>query len=363
LRGGAAAQRFTATVTARPALAEMVHWLAIGLGEEEEDEAGSEEQLEAIRTKEEEEGWAAASQALMEALLALPNVDHLLLRPLDSSARPALLDFLARPRRLKSLVLLAREAVSSPPWAGLIKAEDGPLLLPGLERLLVDVWDAAVTDSFPPDAPSPSLPPLDLTCFCHSSNYPASLVYPLLPASPKLETLYLYFEHLRPAQVSADALLSVPKLRHLYFLSNPSFEELEDDYDAYSAANLVPALDLALPFLANLKTLTVSATDISSSFISLLPPRLRSIKIRAYSSYGLEDPRRVLGMLQNPAIDLRSLRELEVQDTSELWSAELRLDIRAVCEQRGVRFSFILDDAGEEDEEMGWGGSASVGRR
>ncbi|ORY73437.1 hypothetical protein BCR35DRAFT_354122 [Leucosporidium creatinivorum] len=352
LRGGTAARSFTATVKARPALAEMVHWLAIGLGEQKEEQDGDDEEMGSVNV-DDAEGWAVASLALMQALLALPSVNHLLLRPLDSSARPDLLTFLARPRRLKSLVLLAREAVSSPPWAALIKPEDGPLLLPGLERLLVDVWDTVVTDSIPRDAPSPALPPLDLTCFCHSSNYPASLIYPLLPASPKLETLYLYFEHLRPSRAAADALLTVPKLRHLHFLGNPSFEELETDYETYAATNLVPALDLALPFLSNLETLAVSATDISTSFLALLPPRLHYVKIRAYSPYGFERPSRILEMLQESAVDLKSLRELEVQDSSERWPIELRLAVEEACESRGVRFSFVLDDAGEdEDEEM-----------
>lgn len=240
LRGGVIARRFLATIRARPELAEMVRWLAIGLADEEEEEE-----------EEGAEGWAAASQALVEPLFYLPNIEHLLLRPLDLSVRPDLLAWFALPNRLSltSLVLIAR---SGPRWGDLLHPPDAPLIFPHLKRLDVDVNTSVVSPGLQPNPTFAPFTSLALTHLCFNSNLPASLTYPLL--SPTLTTLFLYFEHLRPAREAADALARAPNLQHLRYVCNPLFEELEADYEAYAANNATPLLDLALPFLLKLET-------------------------------------------------------------------------------------------------------------
>ncbi|ORY73420.1 hypothetical protein BCR35DRAFT_148903 [Leucosporidium creatinivorum] len=156
LQGGVVARRFLATIRARPELAEMVRWLAIGLAEQEE-----EEQKGHAPGEEGAEGWPAASQALVETLVYLPNIDHLLLRPLDLSVRPNLLAFFARPRRLTSLVLIAR---TTPRWENLLHPPDAPLMFPHLKRLDVDVNTSVVS---PHLNPNPTFAPFSSLALTH----------------------------------------------------------------------------------------------------------------------------------------------------------------------------------------------------
>lgn len=58
-------------------------------------------------------------------------------------------------------------------------------------------------------------------------------------------------------------------------------------------------------------------------------------------------------MMRDDTVDLKELQELEIRDASERWPEELRLALDEACRVRGVRFSFVVDDSDDEDEDMG----------
>jgi hypothetical protein len=317
-----------------------VRWFAVGVGEDDEGDVGSGDTTL---------GRQEASRFIIAALIALPRAEHVLIRPLHPAARPNLLAFFgARRRCLKSLVIIARDTPDGAGWQGFLNAGDAEVVLDGLERLNVDVWPSAnrQVDPFPRRLLLP--PRLSLTHLCLDVNYSAELTYNLL--CPTLTHLQLYFEHLRPSQEAALPLSKAPLLRHLHYSCNPPLlETLERDYDKQAAR----VLDVVLPSLLHLETLVVSATDISSDFLRLLPPRLHHVTTHTYNYFKADPLSAMLDILCDSSTETRSLQRLTFCDGAEQWKRRARA-MEKVCASRGIRFKIVRD--GEQEDEGGWSG-------
>lgn len=326
LHGSQVANRLLATLKARPELAELVRRVAVGPRDEGHITSS---------------GLLEASTSIVEVLNALPHLEHVLIRPLHPSVRPQFLSFFAaRRRRLKSLVLVARDVPGGPRWEGLLVQQDLTAIVDGLEHLDLDIWQFSASKIVPLVHPPDQL---RLTHLCLDSDCSPSFTYSLI--CDTLIHLHLYFEHLRPSQQAADALSKAANLRHLDYVCNPPVDLLDRQHNRRTA----PVMDLLLPSLPLLETLHVSATDISPSFLRVLPPHLHRIIIQSYSSYGFEEPESLLDMLRRPSLDTKGLQELEIRDSKERWE-DLEQRLVNVCARRGIRFSLVTSEDAVDGE-------------
>ncbi|ORY90839.1 hypothetical protein BCR35DRAFT_349751 [Leucosporidium creatinivorum] len=322
--GQAEAEAFLSTMKERPDLRKLVLSAVVGVGELEEEQDGS-------------VGQAEASLRVMDVLETLTDLKNLNIRPLHVAAAHRVASYLGR-APLRTLVLTGRIVLPIPSWTtGLFDYLSWPDVLDGLERLEVD-WSQSISPF--PYRPAPAvLPKLVLTHLSLRIELPDEIVHRVLRGvGSSLRVLRIYVERSRPLESTAQVLQSLTNLRHLHYISNLHLAELDSLTELPSSS---PALlDLVLPHLSHLTSLTTSSTEISSSLFSVIPPSLHHLTIRSFNAHGL-------GYSPSLATDLRTrvdgLKELVWEDTMERWNEEDLEDLEEACEEKGVRFQFVED--------------------
>lgn len=328
--GANAANAFLRTAEERPDLMEKVRSLVVGLGEMEE-------------STDVEMGQAALSLTLVKVIEACPFLEHLQVRPLHESSRQTLIPVILS-KSLLSLVCAPRLVKPHVGWTRqLYHSTDVQLALPTLTRLELDFWAAAA----PLPNPLPILPPLNLVELRLHCDLPDELLHLLLAAAgPSLHIVDLYFERVVSVDHAAAALMhSTRSMKNLRYISNPTLDELSN-----FNSHLTPVFDRLLPHYIQLERLFISATDISTNLLRLLPPCLRDLDIQSFNHHGLfAFSQSLILALQDDSL-LFSLETLTVHDATEVWEEENVDAMRETCRSRGIEFYFRPDSEGAESD-------------
>ncbi|KAL8286295.1 hypothetical protein RQP46_004783 [Phenoliferia psychrophenolica] len=269
------------------------------------------------------------------------------IRPLHSAVHDTLLAAI-QTKPLVSLLCSPRLVNIDAGWTReLFRAEDIPTLcLPTLERLELDTWTAG--PSTPPRVP-PVFGPLRLKVLRLFTAVPPYILYPLLVAtSSTLEVCDVYVEGwLSPDKLYEALLPSTPNIIDLTCVSNPSSFELDVFDQPYT-----PAFDRLLPHFEKLTRLFISATEISSDFLRLLPPTLRHLTIRSFnprSTFTFSE--RMVKCLRDLSLEL-FLETFTVRDVVEDWEEEDLQVMVDACRARGIEFVLVPDsDSGLGDSD------------
>ena len=315
--GGDTAELFLRTLRARPELARLVRFAAVGVVGDDDEAADAE----------------AQSSQLLEVVESLELLAHLQVRPLHHALRPRL-HAAVQSRQLTSLVLLPR---TDPSDQSLYHELDlFELVTPSMQYLEVD-FDASSVPH--PHAPLPTFPTLALIDFRSFSSGNEFVTLELIKAAgPTLLSVSVYFETLfSNTSLVADALApSLSTLRNLSFLTNPTIGILEDRYRRRG-----PHLfDRLLPSFVRLESLCTSATEVSSDVFSLLPASLRDLEIQSLN----DRPAFEIGKAQEALRDQSIAFHLS---DFTIWEATLREDeverMRVEFETRGIELHYIND--------------------
>lgn len=284
-------------------------------------------------------GQATASHAIMEVLEACSNLERLQIRPLHISAAAEVCSFLHRAPNLRSLVLTGRIVLPVPTWTqGLFDYLSWPKLLKRLRQLDIDWQQESSPMSYRLSGPSPLyLPPNHLTHLNLRIDVPEEVINRVLKASAStLRVLRIYLERSpRAFEATSQALSSLKNLRRLHYISNPPLLR------SFVAPR--PILDDVLPHLLCLTHLTTTATELSSSVFTTMPPSLRHLHVRCLSPLGLayDSP------LTEPVRTLaHHLESLTWEDSQERWSGPEKEALEKSCNERGVTLIFVEDDEG-----------------
>ncbi|GAA5991135.1 hypothetical protein JCM11641_004042 [Rhodosporidiobolus odoratus] len=312
---------FLRTLNHCPVLANKVNFLVLSLAQEGLQSASS-----AVSLLED-------SLTLLEAVKLCANtVAHLHIHPLHSEARPALFKVLAAATNLESLVCSPRffdpeTAVvdAHGPFfnhGGPVPANQGGSLS---SSWAVDFYSR--TDLYDLAFP-PSLRVLEL-------DFESSWSARHLPIHNGLS-----LEALRKLRLRTTAALraSAGTMHHMLFLCNPTFRDL-----AFFDATAEPIFDRLLPSFTSLETISVSATEISTSVFRLVPPSLLALEVQAFNhvSTFVYAPQLVED-LRNPRY-APGLKSLVIHDAAEAWEAEHIEELARACEEREVEFTFFPD--------------------
>ncbi|GAA5868802.1 hypothetical protein JCM8547_002832, partial [Rhodosporidiobolus lusitaniae] len=165
------------------------------------------------------------------------------------------------------------------------------------------------------------------------------VLWQVLRQCTELEVCEMYFERLLARDQTTNALLpSVRTMKSMLFLCNPTLEDL-----AHFDPAAQPIFDRLLPFYAQLETLSISATELSSSVFRLIPPSLLALEIQAFNhvSTFIYTPQ-LAADLRNPAY-ATGLKSLRVHDAAEAWDEQDIHSLAAACEARGIDFTFRPD--------------------
>lgn len=328
--GSNVADKFLRTCQSRPDLIDRVKSLVIGLGEVKEST-----QLIV--------GQREDSIPLVKVIEACTGLQHLQVRPLHQSIRNELLAAITS-KPLLSLVCAPRLIKPDVNWTSeLYHSTDIQLVSQSLLKLELDFW----SKSMPLPVPLPSLPPLRLVELRLHCDLPHELLCLILKAAGStLEILDLYFERILSLEDTTQALLpSVQSLRKLRYISNPTLEELGN-----TNVNLTPIFDRLLPHYHQLEKLSVSATEVSTNLLRLLPPCLKDLEVQSFNHHGTFMFSNVLLLaLKDESIEFK-LETFTVLDAAEVWEAENVELVRSACRARGIIFQFLPDSEGAESD-------------
>lgn len=279
-------------------------------------------------------GTQVATSALMvEALGKCPNLLHFQLRPLHDSIRESLFATLST-TSLESLICSPRLRKPDVDWTGCFfrRSDISTLALPTLKNFELDAWTSDVDLSLP-------LPPLQSPPF--RSNYLITLrlrveisdsdLFALLTvAGPTLQNADIYVERLVAVEPAALALShSLASLQELRWTTNPPVTGSRE-----LSLSSTPLFDRLLPSFEKLQRLCISATDVSSSLLALLPPCLVEVEVRSLTYLG---PFR-FGPIMLKTLDLRSinfkLKRFVVYDSEEVWNDQNVAAMTSACNSR-----------------------------
>jgi len=224
----------------------------------------------------------------------------------------------------------------------LFKTTDIRFATPTLRCLEMDYW--AAEPSGVPELPLSTAPLVSLR-LC-SDGTDDVLLELLHKAGSTLVNADIYTEHVLPAKRISSALLAcAPVIERLRFISNPPNDVLVSRL----AESEMTFFDTVLPHFVKLKSLSVSATDISCLAFSHLPPCLRHLSIQSFNHYpNFELTDELLEELADPKIKF-NLKDLTVLDSTEFWDTESRDVMTKACAARGISFTFVSDEGASED--------------
>lgn len=345
------ARGFLYTTSVRQDLAEKVVFLVVGLSEEETWPSSDEEGVPNARAMLTGRTQAATSNAMVDALGACPSLRHFQVRPLHDSAREALLVALNKTTALETLVCAPRLRKPNVEWTGCFfqPSDIVALALPTLRNLEVDAWTRDVEPTPPADSS---------TCLRSSIIRSSKLVtlrlrfeisdahlFTLLEVAGELQSADIYVERMVPPEAAAQALThTLSSLRELRWTTNPPIEGFSDVNLAH-----VPLFDRVLPRFEVLHSLSISATDVSPSILSLLPVTLRDLEVQAYTYRGpFKYSDEMLRTLANAAVNLK-LERFTVCDSEEVWTEENVLAMTTACAARSIAFKFVAEEDGDTD--------------
>lgn len=347
------AASFIETTKRRTDLAAMVQFLVVGLSEEEtwpsSDDEGVTGGMVTGRTQ------AETSALMVTALAACSRLRHFQIRPLHESAREGLLVALAE-TKLESLICSPRLRKPDVEWTGCLfrRADIVKLVLPTLRNFELDAWTNS-TDPHDPDyveeaPPSPSFPSSILSSSLVTLRLRSDIsddhLFALLSAcGSTLEIADIYFERIVAPAPAAEALShALGTLRELRWTTNPPIE-------GFAEVNLspTPLFDRVLPRFQVLSSLSISATDVSPSILSLLPPCLVEVEVQAYTYRGpFKLSEEMIKTLANRK-EKFTLKRFTVCDSEEVRSEDNVAAMTHSCAARGIAFSFIADEDREVD--------------
>lgn len=295
-----------------------------------------------------------ASATLVEILGLCTHVRHLHVNTLHSSIRDRLIAQLQK-LPLRTLIVQPR-LHSSIDLEWILPTDTNAIFPPSLTTLELDFWGNQQTDSNYSQNPLGVISSQLRHVRIHTVQANA-LVHSVLESASMLETCDLYFERcLDPNRMANSLKPSLSTLRNMRFIVNPTSEELHN-FDE----SITPTFDRILPDFQQLKRLLVSSTDISTQFLRLLPPSLQDCSIQSYNHRGtFHYSPDLLDDLHDPRIFI-PLREWAVHDLAEAWEGDDVNSVSVACQERGIRFRFYADSAGEFGEEGSSGDSSMNG--
>ena len=228
---------------------------------------------------------------MVAALAACSRLRHFQVRPLHDSAREGLLAALAE-THLETLICSPRLRKPDVEWTGCLfrRVDIVKLVLPTLRNFEFDAWtnpsdhnDPAYVEEVPVSPTFPSTILSSLTTLRLRSDISDDHLFALLAAcGSTLEIADIYVERIVAPAPAAEALShALGTLRELRWTTNPPIE-------GFAEVNLSPnpPFDRILPRFQVLNSLSISATDVSPSILSLLPACLVDVEVQAYTYRG-----------------------------------------------------------------------------
>ncbi|GAA6050905.1 hypothetical protein JCM3770_002525 [Rhodotorula araucariae] len=310
-------------------------------------------------------GQLATSALLVAALEACSSASHVHIRALHHGVRERLHATLMDPNReLVSLVLSPRNLASAPWSTRLWRLEDGPNLRPSVENL----EHTSLISPFPAPhgvaaiaraAGVTSFPTMALRRLKLWYDWPAEIIVEAFKSSPNLEYLDLYFEHDKPTDTLAQALLvSARSLREVRYMYNPTSADIDGgDSPPRSASSsssstsdggrVPPAalFDVLLPSLTSLEVLHCSATELTPSALLALPASLSELRVKSFNARSRFRSGALLAVLRRDDLALPdAFARLAVVDSPDAgWDDDVVAAVARECARRGVRFAFKMD--------------------